>query len=50
MEIIDEKKFTKAELDENVKVFVMYIISLSLNLMSIYLAKNLDNFANYQKS
>ena len=37
--MIDKKKFTKAALDENIEVFVVYIISFSLNLMPIHPAQ-----------
>ena len=39
VEIINEKKFTKTILDENIKAFVVYITSLSLNLILIHLAR-----------
>ena len=37
VEIIDKKEFAKAALDENIKVFLKYIKSLSFNLMLINL-------------
>ena len=37
MKIINKKEFIKTVVDRNVKVFVMYMTSLSLNLMLIYL-------------
>ena len=36
MEIIDKKKFTKAVLDKNVKVFVVHMTSFILNSMVIH--------------
>ena len=39
MEIINKKKYTKTALNENVKVFIVYIIYLNLNLILIYLAQ-----------
>lgn len=36
VEIINKNAFAKAVLDKNVKVFMVYITSLSLNLLSIY--------------
>ena len=39
MEIINNKKFTKTALDKNIKVFVVYVISFSLNLIPIHLAQ-----------
>ena len=39
VEIINEKEFVKTALDENVEVFVVYVTSLSLSLMLIYLAR-----------
>ena len=39
MKIIDKKEFTQAALDRYVKAFLVYMISLSLNLMLIDLAK-----------
>ena len=35
MEIIDKKKFTKTILVKNSKVFIVYMISFSFNLMPI---------------
>lgn len=39
VEIIDKKTFAKAILDKNIKTFVIYVISLNLSLIFIYLAK-----------
>ena len=39
IEIINEKKFTKATLDENVEAFILYMTSFGLNLMFIHSAK-----------
>ena len=39
MKIINKKKFTKTAIDENVEAFVIYITSLSLNLMPIHPAQ-----------
>ena len=39
VEIFDKKEFTKTALDENVKAFVVHVISFSFNLMPIYLIK-----------
>ena len=36
VEIINKKKCTKVALDENIEVFVIYIISFSFNLTQIY--------------
>ena len=36
VEIINKKEFTKTKLDENIKAFMVYMISFSLNLMLIY--------------
>lgn len=36
---MDKKKFAKAELDENVKAFVVHITFLSLSSMIIHLAR-----------
>ena len=36
IEIINKNFFTKTALNENVEAFVIYMISLSLNLMLIY--------------
>ena len=42
MKIISKKEFTKAVLDENVEVFVVHATSLSLNLMLIYPAQEVQ--------
>ena len=42
IEIINKKEFTKAALDENIKAFVMYMISFSFNLISIYLTQKIQ--------
>lgn len=39
VEFIDKQEFTKAELDEDVETFLIYISSLSLKLMTIYPAQ-----------
>ena len=36
MKIINNKKFTKAALDKNIKAFVIYMIFFSLNSMTIH--------------
>ena len=38
IEIIDKKEFIKTVLDENVEVFLVYMISLSLTLLPIHAA------------
>ena len=38
-EIIDKKEFGKTLLDENIEVFLVYMKSFNLSLMSIYLTK-----------
>lgn len=42
VEIIDKKKFTKVALDENVEAFLMQVTFLSLSLMTIYLAREVQ--------
>ena len=39
VEIINKKEFARATLDENVEAFLVYVTSLSLNLMSIHPAR-----------
>ena len=39
IKIINKKEFAKATLDENIEDFVMYVMSFSLNLIAINLAK-----------
>lgn len=39
IEIIDKKKFAKTAFDENIEAFLVYVTSLSLSSISIYLAK-----------
>lgn len=39
VEIIDKKAFAKIILDKTVEIFVVYIISFNLSLISIYLAQ-----------
>lgn len=39
IKFIKKKEFAKLLLNENIKAFVIYVISLSLSFMSIYLAK-----------
>lgn len=39
VEFISKKKSAKTALDKNIEAFVVYVTSLSLSLMSIYLAK-----------
>lgn len=38
VEFINNKKFAKMVLDEDIKVFIVYVFSLSLKLMIIYSA------------
>ena len=42
IEIINKKEFTKATLDKNVKTFVIHVKSLSLTLILIYLAQEVQ--------
>ena len=42
MEIIDKKEFAKAALDEHVQAFVVHVTSLSLNLMPIHPAREVQ--------
>ena len=39
MKIINKKEFAKTLLNENIKAFIIYVTSLSLNFMPIYLAQ-----------
>ena len=42
MEIINKKQLNKVALDENVKAFVVHVISFSLNSMPIYSAQKVQ--------
>ena len=39
MEFIDKKEFAEAALNKNVEAFVVYMTSLSLSLILIYLSR-----------
>lgn len=39
IKLIDKKEFAKMALDKNIKAFMVYVTSLKLSLILIYLAK-----------